>query len=146
MGESEALSLASRVQTRFRALYLAACQVEPGMGGQSVGGFPAQLEGTARARGVDPLALLEQAFAAWATQGRPGRERSTPYAAFVARFDALVDPPEAAQRGGLPQTVPALREVGKRAVIAGDMDTVRAVNARVAELEARDERGRRARG
>jgi hypothetical protein len=36
--------------------------------------------------------LLGQLFERWVDAGRPGTDKSTPYPAFVARFESLVSP------------------------------------------------------
>jgi hypothetical protein len=85
---------AGQIQTRFKALYLARHRASPAMGGKSVHEFPERLLATAKAQGVEPLAMLEAAFERW----QPGRDdkiaRNAPYAAFCGRFGSLVDPTE----------------------------------------------------
>lgn len=88
--DDEPMNFAAAVQVRFRKLHLAALDSDPAMGGTAVGTFPERLANTARARSQDPLELLEQAFERWLAGGCEGSKRSTPYAAFVARFDGLV--------------------------------------------------------
>ena len=91
--ESSGMSFPTKVQTRFRKFYLDRFGSDPAMGGKSVGGFATRLANTAEARGEDPFEMLDETLDAWAGAGRPGLERSTPYAAFVARFDALIEAP-----------------------------------------------------
>jgi hypothetical protein len=80
---------AAQIQTRFRKLYLARHGSEPYMGGKAVATFPERLIGTARAQGVDPLALLEQAFERWQPTDDIGK--NAPYAAFAGRFGSLLE-------------------------------------------------------
>lgn len=104
-------AFAASVPTRFRKLYLARFQVDVAVGGQQVGGFPDRLRTTAEARGVEPLALLEQLFGAWVDQGRPGVDKQIPpYAAFVARFDALAAPAEHVQSASPEQRLKAMNK------------------------------------
>ena len=92
--------LATVVPRRFRAMHMERFRLDPATTGPSTVDFHARLANTARERGVEPLELLEQAFAAWADQGRPGTDRASPYAAFVARFDRIVSPAACDARRG----------------------------------------------
>jgi hypothetical protein len=86
----DAHRFADSVQTRFKKLHEQTFGVAPGMGGKAVAGFPEQLRSTATLQGVEPLALLETAFARWAKLPDRGVGNSTAYAAFVARFERCV--------------------------------------------------------
>lgn len=97
--EPESDDLAAKVHTRFRKLYLAAKSADPSMGGRNVGGFAERLATTAKARSADPLELLERAFARWARGGFEGSDKASPYSAFVARFERLLETPSAAPSG-----------------------------------------------
>jgi hypothetical protein len=88
--ENDQISFATRVTVRFRSLHLAAFSIEPRMGGKDAPTFPSILEGTAKARGVDPLELLDATFKLWASRDRDKIARGSPYAAFCARFGELV--------------------------------------------------------
>lgn len=103
--ESREQGFAARVAIAFQRLHLAAFHAQPAMGGSNVAEFPGRLLATARARGVDPIALLELVFGAW--QRRLERDpltaneksiiRRAPYAAFVNEFGDLLPPVYAAK-------------------------------------------------
>jgi hypothetical protein len=83
---------AGQIQTRFKALFEARFNAAPYMGGgEAVRTFAERLLDTARARGVDPLALLAEAFARW--QPKPDDEiaQNAPYASFAGRFGSLLE-------------------------------------------------------
>jgi hypothetical protein len=83
---------AGQIQTRFKALFEARFNAAPYMGGgEAVRTFAERLTDTARARGVEPLVLLAEAFARW--QPKPDDEiaQNAPYASFAGRFGSLLE-------------------------------------------------------
>jgi hypothetical protein len=82
---------AAEIQRRFRGLYLERFRNEPYMGGKAVHSFAERLNGTAVARGVDPLDLLGDTFKRWASEALEPIAQSAPYAAFAARFGSLLE-------------------------------------------------------
>lgn len=83
--------LGERMATRFRAAWLSARQVDPSMGGKSLAGFPARVEATAEAQGVEPMQLFERCLAAFLAGEIDDVARRAPYAVFSARFGELAD-------------------------------------------------------
>lgn len=82
---------AAEIQRRFRGLYLERFGAEPYMGGKTVHTFAERLLGTARARGLEPLALLGDAFARWVAEPLEPIAQSAPYASFAGRFGSLLE-------------------------------------------------------
>ena len=64
-----------------------------------------------------------------------------------SRLDPYVQQPQQQRTGsdGLPETIPELRALGLKACATGNHELAKKVNAKVARIEERDERGRRAR-
>lgn len=88
--DNDQVSFATKVVGRFRNLHLTAFSIDPNMGGKQVHAFPGQLAATARAQGVKAGELLDRTFKLWASRPRDKIARSSPYAAFCARFGELV--------------------------------------------------------
>jgi hypothetical protein len=86
----DAPALPQQIVAKFRNLHMHTFSVDPNMSGKNVHGFPSQLENTAKLRSVDPLALLEDCFRAWAERPRDKWAKSVPYASFVGAFGSLV--------------------------------------------------------
>ena len=121
--EWDAQAYAASVPTRFRKLYHARFNVDCAVGGSNVGDFPERLANTARAQGIDPLALLERLFGAWCDLGRPGvaDKHIPPYSAFVTRFDALAAPAAPTLAKATPeQQLATLRKQNIALMEAGD--------------------------
>jgi hypothetical protein len=81
------VSYYAAVQLRFRKLHRDAGLGDPAMGGTQVGDFPERLANTAADLGEQWHELLSRTHAAWVAEKCPGTEVSSPYAAFVARFN-----------------------------------------------------------
>jgi hypothetical protein len=93
--EAHAVRWNASVQLRFRKLHMDAKKGDPSMAGKAEAArFPERLANTARSLGRDPLELLEECFAKWLAEKRPGAKDYSPYSAFVARFDNYAIPPE----------------------------------------------------
>jgi hypothetical protein len=117
---------APEIQERFTELYRARFAVVPYLGGgEVVEDFADRLVGTAEARGVEPLVLLEQVFERWAAQPPEDITRRAPYATFAARFGALLDAPAG---NGLSERE-QLQAQQAEAIKAKDMERYRALAA-----------------
>lgn len=117
------------------------------MGGKQVGQFHATVLRTAELQGKKPRELFKTALATWLKRGFDDRSRSHPYACFCADWGDLTS--EGPTRGSdRKESVESLREQAREATIAGQMDKVRSLTARIKELQDAEQQqagGRRAR-
>lgn len=118
--EREQERFAASVERRFRSLYLERFEVDPATGGKPAADFPDRLASSARARRMEPLALLELAFGLWVDAGRPGLAEAGAYTAFVRRFAELLAPSSGPKVATGPTPAERVAELRRREV---ELDT-----------------------
>lgn len=131
---------------RFRSAFEASQATIPGMGGQHVGRFHADVLRTAQLQGRDPADLFGEALTAWLSKPLSETERRAPYACFQSAWGDLTARGTKAGTGDdKGDTVPSLRAQAERALASGNMPEVKRLMARVKEIESEQEgrRGRR---
>jgi hypothetical protein len=81
------LDFSAAVDAKFQELHLQRVGTKPTVNCPSAEDFPERVWDTAHQRIAEPLPLLEQAIVTWCERGCEGSTETSPYAAFIARFD-----------------------------------------------------------